>query len=359
MIGAGHSRCVIVSHRGASAQGGVERVTAYAAAMLGSDCDVSILDSRQARSILPAWMRGIGKGRWREIIDAWMCSFYLSLREGGETFVLSHGFSAFLFPADVVLFHGCIRGYRARVAPDRLPSPKTWVLGCMERLAARRAKKLLCVSVNTRRELALYYGVPEERIRVIWNGVDGSQFPLAWRPKDAAAGFRAIFVGRLEPGKGLDALIEFAQALGRKHESLTLTLVSPDPPAPRTFPQHPGLNFRSGTPPGDMARIYAEADLLFFPSLYEGFEMVTLEALACGLPVVGNAVGAVGELREEGCPGLYLLSEMGADPGSWPDRILEIARRHAPEPERLKVREWILARHGLERWKTRFAEEIG
>ena len=58
----------------------------------------------------------------------------------------------------------------------------------------------------------------------------------------------------------------------------------------------------------EMNDFYNEGDVMFFPSLFEGFGLVTIEALAAGVPVMGNMVGAVNDLYMCGWPGVGIIS---------------------------------------------------
>ena len=57
----------------------------------------------------------------------------------------------------------------------------------------------------------------------------------------------------------------------------------------------------------EMREFYNKGNILYLPSMYEGFEMVTTEALACGLKVIGNNIGAISELYDKKIPNVYIL----------------------------------------------------
>ncbi|GEM_PF-6159440 len=75
----------------------------------------------------------------------------------------------------------------------------------------------------------------------------------------------------------------------------------------------PNLSIKIGIPYAQMPDIYTACDVVYFPSRYEGFEMITLEALACGIPVVGSRVGAIGYLLDKKFPGVYPAFTQGSE----------------------------------------------
>ena len=147
---------------------------------------------------------------------------------------------------------------------------------------AQAARRLIAVSEFTRREAVELLGVPEERIRVIPNAV-GAPF-VSDGP--AAEGDYVLAVGTLEPRKNLAAAQQAAQRLG-----VELRVV--------------GEKGWGGVHSGDwvgrvsderLAELYRGARCLVYPSLYEGFGIPVLEAMACGTPVVTSAGGATEEV---------------------------------------------------------------
>jgi glycosyltransferase involved in cell wall biosynthesis len=175
---------------------------------------------------------------------------------------------------------------------------------------ARRARLVITVSEFSRAELAEVLRVPEARIAVVPEGVDGR-----FRPSIDASHARAeyglrnpyvLVVGTVSARKNLAALTPVARALDR--QGIGLVLAGSD----RGY-------LRGATPPSIkrlgyvdeelLPGLYAGASALVMPSLHEGFGLPCLEAMACGVPVVAAAAGALPETTG----GAALLVEPGAD----------------------------------------------
>jgi glycosyltransferase involved in cell wall biosynthesis len=178
----------------------------------------------------------------------------------------------------------------------------------MLRLAVRRAAALITVSRATQRDLETWLGVPAARIRVIPNGVAPRFCPAA----DAAAlagrlealGVRRpywLFVGNPLPHKNLGGLLDAFAGLDRRTGGLVLAGI---PPAARPAVERAlvarQLEHRvlvlAPLPADRLPPLYQGATGLVCPSLWEGFGLPALEAMACGTPVIAAARGALPEV---------------------------------------------------------------
>ena len=149
------------------------------------------------------------------------------------------------------------------------------------RQGVRTADAIVAVSEFTRDELTEILGVPGDRIQVIGNGVDAVFTPSG----EAATGDYVLAVGTLEPRKNLARAVEAARLAG-----LEVRVVG-------------AVGWGGVAVPGWVGRVddealaalYRGARCLVFPSLYEGFGIPILEAMACGTPVVTSRGGATEE----------------------------------------------------------------
>jgi glycosyltransferase involved in cell wall biosynthesis len=144
------------------------------------------------------------------------------------------------------------------------------------------ARLVIAVSEFTRREVVELLGVPEERIRVIPNGVDA----VFTADGPAAEGSYVLAVGTLEPRKNLGVAREAAERLGAE-----LRVVGA-----QGWRGVQVEGWLGRVPDEKLAALYRGARCLVYPSLYEGFGIPVLEAMACGTPVVTGAGGATEEV---------------------------------------------------------------
>jgi glycosyltransferase involved in cell wall biosynthesis len=173
---------------------------------------------------------------------------------------------------------------------------------------ARAARRVIAVSEFTRRELVELLDLPEERIRVIPNAVDKQFSPEG----PAAEGDYVLAVGTLEPRKNLASAQQAARRLG-----VELRVVGE-----RGWGGVDVDGWVGRVSDERLAELYRGARCLVYPSLYEGFGIPVLEAMACGTPVVTSAGGAT----EEVAGGAAVLVDP-RDPASIADGIEQAASR--------------------------------
>ncbi len=150
------------------------------------------------------------------------------------------------------------------------------------RQSVRTADAIVAVSAFTRDEIGDLLGVPAERVRVAGNGVDR----VFTEAGAAARGDYVLAVGTLEPRKNLARVVDAARMAGAE-----LRVVGAQ--------GWGGVEVRGWVgraDDGELAALYRGARCLVFPSLYEGFGIPILEAMACGTPVVTSRGGATEEV---------------------------------------------------------------
>jgi len=186
-------------------------------------------------------------------------------------------------------------------------NPLHWTLCALERrtLSSERTDRIIANSKRGKNEIVEHYGFPEERIEVIYSGVDCERF----RPsseKRLGEGARLLFVGTGFERKGLHFCIG---ALKHLPADVRLCVIGKgDTARYAALARKEGVDSRVEFPGQnrDIAAVYGEADLLVHPAIYEPFANVCLEALASGLPVITSRINGASEVIEQGKSGAII-----------------------------------------------------
>ena len=191
-------------------------------------------------------------------------------------------------------------------SPDRFRFANRTYLRLFTRLSVQRATRLIAVSQHTKKDVMKVYGLPADKIDVVYSGLD-AHFKRA--PKQEIADFRAahglpdnfiLYLGTIEPRKNLSTLIRayakvhpagvklvcaggrgwLYQDVFQTVEELRLTR---EVIFPGFIPDH------------DLPLWYSAADIFVYPSAYEGFGLPVIEALACGAPTITTNASSLPE----------------------------------------------------------------
>jgi glycosyltransferase involved in cell wall biosynthesis len=185
-----------------------------------------------------------------------------------------------------------------RVPETAVPNLKWYLEGAVPR-AVRRADMILADSQATRLDLIELFDAPPDRVRTLYSGHESFFRPVSdpvelERVRRAYALDRPFIlnVGTVEPRKNLARLIEAFSKLGASMD-LDLVIVGGRGwldeeiyRAPEKFKVGARVHFLGFAPDADLPGLYSLAELFAFPSLYEGFGLPVLEAMACGAAVV-------------------------------------------------------------------------
>lgn len=181
-----------------------------------------------------------------------------------------------------------------------------------------KADKVLAVSEFTKQEIINYYKVDPKKVIVTHNAVDTNRFKRvantnAVRSKYKIPGKYILFMGTIEPRKNIERLVKAYSLLPDKIKSeYTLVLAGGKGWLDENIDQAialvaGGSVLRTGyIDHNDMPALYSGADLFVFPSLYEGFGIPILEAMACDTPVL---TGKNSSLPEVGGDAAYYVDE--------------------------------------------------
>lgn len=229
-------------------------------------------------------------------------------------------------------------------------------LALFTRHSVRRARRVLAISHHTKRDLVRWLGVPEDKVDVAPCGVGEAFRPL---PREQVEAFREakglpsrffLFVGTLEPRKNLPAALQALRRLLDAGQAPYLVVVGGRgwgyAEALRSVDEL-GLAHHvrlvGFVPSDELVLWYNAATALVYPSLYEGFGLPPLEAMACGLPVVASDRGAL----------LEVVGEAGllVDPAA-PEHLAEVLTRVWQDADlRALLRERGLARAREASWR--------
>jgi glycosyltransferase involved in cell wall biosynthesis len=181
------------------------------------------------------------------------------------------------------------------------------------RRLARRQDEIIAISENTARDLARFFGLGRERVTVIHNGLEHDRFFPAPREQARAEvanrfgllGPFFLYVARLEhPAKNHVPLISaFEEFKAATRSDWQLVLGGNDwhgaeaiHAAIKRSPSAADIRCLGFVPDAQLPDLYRAADVFVYPSLYEGFGMPPVEAMACGCPVISSTCGSLGEV---------------------------------------------------------------
>ena len=190
----------------------------------------------------------------------------------------------------------------------------------VEHNALRDADAIVVSTQHEREALARLYGAPLHKVHVVPAGVDTELFrPMAKsearRLLDVAEANVVLYVGRIEPLKGLELLLNAAALLDDMADT-RLIIVGGKPAEDielqrlEVLAERLGIGdsttFTGTVAQKDLRKYYSASDVFVLPSYYESFGLAALEAMACGTPVVVSRVGGLSSFVDEGRTG-YLI----------------------------------------------------
>ena len=293
-------------------------------------------------------------------------------RERAELFHAPHYVLPPLTPCKaVVTIHDCIHLRFPQYLPNKLgyayARASMW-------MATHRSDRILTVSEASKRDILDYFRVPPEKIDVIYNGIDErfGQSP----PEDDIARIREryqlndpfiLYAGNIKPHKNLERTIEAFHLLRRKSEfeNIKLVIIGDEIAkyaalrhAVHHYKLHKYVRFFGFVPDSTLAILYRLAAVFVFPSLYEGFGLPPLEAMASGTPVITSNVSSLPEVVGD--------AALLVDPLQ-PEDIAEAMRRVLTDPalrEDLRRRGLARAQHfswerSIKRVRDIYGEVLG
>ena len=192
--------------------------------------------------------------------------------------------------------------------PEQYPGAKQRYLRLMTRLSVQRAARVIAVSEATRQDVIRLYGARPDKVVTVPNGMSGGYLPL---PADEVEAFRArqglperfiLFVGTLQPRKNLETLLrayaQVADVIGWELVVVGATGWSYAPifETARSLGLAERVRFAGYVAGEELPLWYNAAGMFVYPSLYEGFGLPLLEAMACGTPVIAADTSSLPEV---------------------------------------------------------------
>ncbi|HEY75169.1 MAG TPA: glycosyltransferase family 4 protein [Thermoflexia bacterium] len=199
-----------------------------------------------------------------------------------------------------------------RHLPDHHKPLNRWYLNLAMPLYCRRATHVIAVSAHTRDDLVASYGLLPEKITVIYEAAAPHFRP---QPPEKVAAVRARYglperyilsVGTIEPRKNLSRMLAAFERVYEEGLTDGWVIVGKRGWLYGDFfsrleqsPVRGAVLFPGYVPDEDLPAVYAGAQALVFPSLYEGFGLPVLEAMACGTPVLASRGSSIPEVGGE------------------------------------------------------------
>lgn len=200
----------------------------------------------------------------------------------------------------------------------------------LEETGMMAADRIIAVSTSMKQDILSCYPVAEEKIRIIYNGIDPEEYrprpdlAKAARQKYGIEGRYILFVGRISRQKGILHLLDAIEFLdpGAK---VVLCAGAPDTQELAADLRQRVARLQERVvwiekmlPREELIGLYSDASVFVCPSVYEPFGIINLEAMGCEVPVVASGVGGIKEVVVDGETG-YLVEP--GDPGILADAI--------------------------------------
>jgi len=236
--------------------------------------------------------------------------------------------------------------------------------------AVRSAERVIVDSECTRRDVLELLGIPEEKVTVVYMAAGPAFHPYEVPPEDRRtfSGYVlapqqfALFVGTIEPRKNLPGLLRAFHRMRERYPDLEphprLVIVGEEGwLSQEVFRVVNELRlaqevaFIGSLPLGDLVWLYRAARLFVFPSLYEGFGLPPLEAMACGAPVIASSAGALPEVLGDAA---WLIAP--EDTEGWAEAM---ARLWGDDALRAQLRTRGLERAGRFSWDEAAGRTLG
>ena len=211
----------------------------------------------------------------------------------------------------VVTIHDCIHLRFPQYLPNR---GAYYYARTMMTMAARRAQRVITVSEASKDDILHYLRIPADKVEVIYNALD-ERLASAPTPAEVSRVRErfllnspfVLYTGNIKPHKNVDRLIEAFSILRRRgFEDVKLLILGDEVSRYQNlrrlvhrFQLHQQVRFLGFVPDATLSALYRLDAVFVFPSLYEGFGLPPLEAMAAGAPVITSNVSSLPEVVGE------------------------------------------------------------
>lgn len=188
----------------------------------------------------------------------------------------------------------------------------------IEKTGVEGADRIIAVSKSSKEDILKCYKIPEDRVQVIYNGIDLEEYQKKDKSdvikKYGIDGRFILFVGRISKQKGIMYLVDAVKYLP-KDIKVVLCASSPDTnevmeEMKEKIREHKNIIWiNKRLKKEELIELYSNADVFVCPSLYEPFGIINLEAMACKVPVVASATGGIKEVVVNGETGFLVEPE--------------------------------------------------
>ncbi len=257
--------------------------------------------------------------RWYSLKEQLLMPFYLK-REKLDLVHFCHFNVPFFVPSEfVVTIHDLIltkfKTIRATTLSPWLYHLKNFFYRIIIKRALKKSKKIITVSNFTKNDIIEQFKIPADKIEVTYEGVanlakgSDSLFITKLDQSKVLSSYSIenpflLYVGNAYPHKNLDFLLRAFKVLYQEDQSLRLVLVGQEDYFYRQikdldselFPDNSPVIFTGYVPDNELEILYQQALLYVFPSLYEGFGLPPLEAMAKSCPVLSSQAASMPEI---------------------------------------------------------------
>jgi glycosyltransferase involved in cell wall biosynthesis len=175
----------------------------------------------------------------------------------------------------------------------------------------RLSTGIIAISEKVKSYNAHEYDVPLSKVRVVYNSIDVGRFDLKKDEREEGS-FKIGTIGRLTEQKGYNTLIKSMSFVNKQYPNIMLEIIGDGPMRDQIVSQIKDLGLNNNiklinsVKYDDIPRKIQEWDAFVITSNWEGFGLVIIEAMACGLPVIATGVDAIPEIVIDGETGLLV-----------------------------------------------------